>query len=648
MENVLGIDLGGKFVGLAVVRQPDNLVLWCGTLHLSDKIKDLYDLRRVLRRARRSRVRYRKPKVPQRGGGASGSGADGATYFYRRAKGLNQSLRTKCKHVDPQTGEVCGKNTPRAANVRHLLLEDILGFEPFKAVPESYRQALLEVLAATQGTPRKQQRLKNILAQVDVDSYLKKQVIDIICNDLDGRCEFCRDHLLAHHQQTAVPRQAYWLPPSIKLKQDFLLKHVRQLARRFDIDKIVIERARFDLQKIAAGVIDDPAEYQQGSRFGFRNTRAALLQEYDGRCCYCGKEVFGQKWHVDHVQPRRQEQVDRWDNLAIACEKCNHLKGGRDPEEAGMSFAVVTVKAAGRPIKRSLAPRPIEGSRIHKYMTQTDQGIRMLKSALGEFLPAKPIEETFGYVTSAWRQFWGLEKGKDSDEHHNDAIVIAAARQGPAVPTMQNQPETLEQVIGGRRLFDLNPVGRDDQGRYHQRMAARSDMGGIARRQLKAVPDPHKRALLEREFERHAVKGQRPLPPSALSRLPFRGVRLLKRDCTDSNVRLMRTGHRFKLSNSAGNAVNEAVAVYRGSDGRLGSYAVKNRKAFGPTLPPENLARELTRFRHGEPVWDKDGRALGIITKLASDGILTIRDGDGKAVSRAGHLCRKSGINDKQ
>ncbi len=55
MPNVLGIDLGGKAVGLAIVRPPENRVLWCGTLHLSESINDLYDLRPTLRRARRPR-----------------------------------------------------------------------------------------------------------------------------------------------------------------------------------------------------------------------------------------------------------------------------------------------------------------------------------------------------------------------------------------------------------------------------------------------------------------------------------------------------------------------------------------------------------------------------------------------------------------
>ncbi|MEI7838052.1 MAG: RRXRR domain-containing protein, partial [Planctomycetota bacterium] len=384
MSNVLGIDLGGKAVGLAIVEQPGNRVLWCGTVHLSDKIKDLYDLRRTLRRARRSRVRYRRPKVQERGGGSAGTETDGCTYFYSRARGLNQSLRTECKHVDPESGEICGKNTPKLANIRHLMLADILGYGPFAKVLPEYKKGIQEVLASRDGITRRKQRLADLLGQIDVAAYLKKQIADICFNALDGRAQFCTEHFPLHHTQTATPTQAAWLPPSIKLKQDFLLKQIRHLAKQFPIGRIVIERANFDLQKIAAGSIEDPAEYQQGHRFGFRNTRAAVMQEYAAHCCYCGKSVAGEKWHVDHVDPQRTGEVNRWDNLAIACEKCNHKKGGRTPAEAGMAFAVITEIVAGRKIRRSLGPKPIEGSRIHKYMTQTDQGVRVLKKALRE------------------------------------------------------------------------------------------------------------------------------------------------------------------------------------------------------------------------------------------------------------------------
>ena len=633
MPNVLGIDLGGKHVGLAVVEQPDNRVLWCGTVHLSDKIKDLYDQRRTLRRARRSRKRYRKPKVAERGGGAGGTG-ERATYFYSKAKGLNQSLRTKCKHMDPDTGEVCGKNTPKLCNVRHLKLEDILGFAPFAVVPEDHRQAIRDVLASRQGMQRRKERLKDILSRVEVAKYLKSQITDIILGDTlgSGRAQFCRHHLLAHHEQTTVPTQAAWLPPSIRLKQDFLLKAVRQVARDHPIHKVVIERAAFDLQKIAKGIIEDPTEYQQGHRYGFRNTRAALLQEYDCRCCYCGKSILGETWHVDHIDPRRT-------GVVIACDPCNHEKGGRTPEDWGNDFAVIDVRVAGRKIKRKLAPKPIDGTRIHKYMTQTDQGIRRLKRELVEMLGGVPIEETYGYVTAAWRGAWGLAKGKAENEHHNDAIVLASRHDADAPPIIEVTPQKLSQVVGGTRLFDLNPVQRVASGKHYQRTPVLAEIGGITPAQLKHVVDEGKRELLAREFERYGVKPKKTLPAGAVQRLPFKSVRLVKLDCTDTNVRAMRTGHRFKLSNSGGTRVNEAVAVYRRRDGKLGSYAVKNRRAFGPTSPPDDCDRRLWRFRPGELVTDADGVVLGRITKLKSDCTLTLDTGK----TRAAHRCRKGG-----
>ncbi len=631
MPNVLGIDLGGKAVGLAVVQQPDNRVLWCGTVHLSDRIKELYDLRRTLRRARRGRGRYRKPKVPQRGGGSAGQ-TQWSGFKYKRAKGLNQSLRAKCKYVDPETGELCGGNTPKKANVRHLLIEDILAYGPFANVPRDYKQAIRDVLTSREGITRRRERLKDILSRVKVNADLKKQITDICFGDLPGRGEFCREHLPLRLTQTKVPTQAAWLPVSIRLKQEFVLKQIRGLARRFHIEKVVIERANFDLQKIAAGVIDDPREYQHGRRYGFKNTRMALMQEFGARCCYCGKSVVGQKWHVDHVDPRRTGEVNRWDNLAIACEKCNHRKGGRTPRDAGMKFAVVPEVIAGRRIRRSLAPHPVDGSRIHKYMTETDQGIRILKRNLSAIFRGADIEETFGYETAAWREVWGLEKG----EHHNDAVVIASRRDAAGAPLVSVKPETTRQVLGGRRIFDLNPVSRAQDGKYYQRTAVVAEVGGITPKQLPAVVDGRKRRLVAREFERLGIEGNKALPASAVQRLPFKSVRIRKRDCTDENTPLMATGHRFKVSNVGGTRVNEAVVVYRTAAGKTASYAVKNRRAFGPTPRPSDFEAELRRFRPGDPVTDDDGVVLGRVVKLSSKGTLTLDSGKTKSAKACG------------
>lgn len=55
----------------------------------------------------------------------------------------------------------------------------------------------------------------------------------------------------------------------------------------------------------------------------------------DGHLCqYCGEGAA--KLTLDHVVPRHRGGGHSWDNLVAACGTCNHRKGGRLPEEAGM------------------------------------------------------------------------------------------------------------------------------------------------------------------------------------------------------------------------------------------------------------------------------------------------------------------------
>ena len=55
----------------------------------------------------------------------------------------------------------------------------------------------------------------------------------------------------------------------------------------------------------------------------------------DGHSCqYCGEHT--KQLTLDHVVPRHRGGGHSWDNLVAACGACNHRKGGRLPEEAGM------------------------------------------------------------------------------------------------------------------------------------------------------------------------------------------------------------------------------------------------------------------------------------------------------------------------
>ncbi|MBI3783645.1 MAG: HNH endonuclease [Deltaproteobacteria bacterium] len=53
-------------------------------------------------------------------------------------------------------------------------------------------------------------------------------------------------------------------------------------------------------------------------------------------CQYCGKVFSRAELNLDHVVPRSQGGLSRWDNVVCSCHSCNRRKGGRTPEQAGM------------------------------------------------------------------------------------------------------------------------------------------------------------------------------------------------------------------------------------------------------------------------------------------------------------------------
>lgn len=53
-------------------------------------------------------------------------------------------------------------------------------------------------------------------------------------------------------------------------------------------------------------------------------------------CQYCGRT--GTDLTLDHVIPRRLGGKHSWDNLVAACRVCNHRKGGRMVDSAGMAL----------------------------------------------------------------------------------------------------------------------------------------------------------------------------------------------------------------------------------------------------------------------------------------------------------------------
>ncbi|PAX54143.1 HNH endonuclease [Brunnivagina elsteri] len=61
--------------------------------------------------------------------------------------------------------------------------------------------------------------------------------------------------------------------------------------------------------------------------------RREVLRRDRNTCQYCGSSKH---LTLDHVIPRSRGGQHTWDNVVIACERCNSKKGDKMPYEAGM------------------------------------------------------------------------------------------------------------------------------------------------------------------------------------------------------------------------------------------------------------------------------------------------------------------------
>ncbi len=69
-------------------------------------------------------------------------------------------------------------------------------------------------------------------------------------------------------------------------------------------------------------------------RPGVKLSKQEIFRRDSYTCQYCGTETA--HLTIDHVLPRRLGGTHAWGNLVAACPTCNHRKGGRTMEQAGM------------------------------------------------------------------------------------------------------------------------------------------------------------------------------------------------------------------------------------------------------------------------------------------------------------------------
>ena len=65
-------------------------------------------------------------------------------------------------------------------------------------------------------------------------------------------------------------------------------------------------------------------------------TRKNVYLRDNGTCQYCGHNGGGLT--IDHVVPKSKGGVETWENIVVACVRCNNKKGDRTPAESGMKL----------------------------------------------------------------------------------------------------------------------------------------------------------------------------------------------------------------------------------------------------------------------------------------------------------------------
>ena len=100
--------------------------------------------------------------------------------------------------------------------------------------------------------------------------------------------------------------------------------------------------------------------YDRVPRRRVRFSRFNVFARDKNTCQYCGKRFSRSELNLDHVIPRSQRGLSTWENIVCSCFRCNRVKGGRRPEEAGM-------RVIKKPVQPEWTPFMLETFTFKRY-----------------------------------------------------------------------------------------------------------------------------------------------------------------------------------------------------------------------------------------------------------------------------------------
>lgn len=184
-----------------------------------------------------------------------------------------------------------------------------------------------------------------------------------------------------------------WLAPSIDHKVNSHLKIVEDINRIIPINKIIVEVASFDVQKIKNPNIEG-REYQEGEQLGFWNVREYVLFRDNHVCQYCKGKSKDPILNVHHIIQRKNGGSNAPSNLITLCETCHN-----DYHKRNIDLKI---------------------KRAESFKDSAFMGI-MRWAFYNKLKDKHPnVSLTYGYKTKNKRIVLGLDK-----THYNDAYCIA-------------------------------------------------------------------------------------------------------------------------------------------------------------------------------------------------------------------------------
>ncbi len=234
----------------------------------------------------------------------------------------------------------------------------------------------------------------------------------VVRNDIKEKLDTRRKYRRTRRNLKTRYRKARWLNRKNSIKNDRFSptmiskfhSHIREIEfikKILPITKLVLETATFDTHLLKNPLLHNEKYrkwgYQQGTNYGFENTKAMVLNRDNYTCQICKGKHKNKKLEVHHIIFRKDGGSDDADNLITLCHICHY----------NLHHNLIDEKIL----------KKINGKKKGqlKYATQMNSiRIQLLKKYPN-------AEETFGYITKLNRLNFNLNK-----EHYIDACVIAS------------------------------------------------------------------------------------------------------------------------------------------------------------------------------------------------------------------------------